>query len=330
MNDRTPQPPSSPILDFDPKDGITILAPSQPGEGNWIGCPSVLHEPESGRFLLTYRERRPRGQGADRGWRCALASSTDGHTFEDIWSVEKGELGTASMERFALAHAPGDGYLLYVSYVDPADKRWRIDVVEADQPELLDITKARPVLTAATTGTEGVKDPVPVSLDGQVWLFVSYAAANSFTPEDSERAHALGDIYVTGATTFPTGLATSSDGLTFDWHPDVLPVGSGWDRYQSRLTTVAEWAEGYVGVYDGSSGAHENYEERAGVAWSLNLKDWTSRTPDGPALVSPYGTGSLRYLNLVPVGDDWFAYYEYTRADGAHELRLNRFPRESA
>ncbi|OZM78863.1 hypothetical protein [Pseudonocardia sp. MH-G8] len=319
-----------PALGFDPERGTTVLSPSEVGAGNWIGCPTVLHEPATGRFLLTYRERRPRGAGDERGWRCAVAESRDGVTFRDIWSVHKDELGTASMERFALMARPGGGYLLYLSYVDPADNRWRIDVVEADEPDKFDIATATGVLTAGSTGTEGVKDPVPVWVGPAMWLFASYAAAGDLTEQERRSAHATADIYATGATTFPTGLAVSSDGRTFDWRPGCLPVGEGWDGYQARLTTVTTVPGGFLGVYDGSAGAHENYEERTGLAFSADLTCWTRLTPDAPALVSPHGTGSLRYLDVATVGDEWFVYYEYARADGAHELRLNRVPRASA
>jgi hypothetical protein len=34
--------------------------------------------------------------------------------------------------------------------------------------------------------------------------------------------------------------------------------------------------------------------------------------------------GSLRYLDAVSVGDELWLYYEYARADGAHELRVSK------
>ena len=55
---------------------------------------------------------------------------TSGVHFHDLWEVHKSELATPSMERCSLIPAPG-GYRLYISYVNPADKRWRIDVMEA-------------------------------------------------------------------------------------------------------------------------------------------------------------------------------------------------------
>ncbi|HKJ92586.1 MAG TPA: hypothetical protein VJ957_05420, partial [Longimicrobiales bacterium] len=232
---------------FDPEQGTTILEPEPggAGAGTWVGCPGVLYEPEPRRFLLTYRRRRPRGDPAtERGWRVAVAAGEDGVHFQDIWVVEKGELHSPSMERSCLLPAPDGGYLLYLSYVDPADNRWRIDVVHGDSPDSFDIRAAQPVLTAAATGTEGVKDPYVLRIGPAFLLFTSIARTPALDDATLREAHATADIYNTGVTTHPTALAIGTDGRNFDWHGVVLDVaghetGSGWDRYQARLNSVA-------------------------------------------------------------------------------------------
>src|SRR5262249_12821838 len=153
---------------------------------------------------------RPRGAAAERGWRCAIAVSQDGIRFDDVWEVRKDELGTDSMERFRLVRSD-DRYTLYLSSVDPADRRWRIDAVQAEDPSLFAVATRRPVLTAASTGTEGVKDPVLVRTTDGEHLLASYAAAR---PDLARDAHATADIYNVGATTHPTGLATRRAGET--------------------------------------------------------------------------------------------------------------------
>lgn len=311
---------------FDPEEGRVVLEPEKSGSGNWIGCPGVLYEPDKERFLMTYRQRRPRGNPAtERGWRCAVAASDDGIHFKDLWAVEKSELGSPSMERFCILPDMDGGYQLYLSYVDPADNRWRIDVVEAESPEGFDVKTAEPVLTAASTGTEGVKDPYAMRVGPAVYLFASFASAETLAGGRREQAHATADIYNTGATTHPTGLALGLAARSFAWQGSILGVGSDWDRYQARLNSVAPLPGGaWVGFYDGSAGAHENYEERCGLAISYDLRHWNRLTAGGPWVVSPHGTGSLRYLDAVPVGDELWLYYEYARADGAHELRLSQ------
>ncbi|NHC13106.1 hypothetical protein [Motilibacter deserti] len=310
-----------PLAPFDPLEGTLVRGPERDEPGYWAGCPGVLHE--DGRFWLTYRERRPRGAAPERGWRCAVAASSDGVRFTDVWSVHKDELGTSSMERFCLTRRPGGGYVLYVSYVDPADNRWRIDAVEADDPAGFDVSTRRGVLTAATTGTEGVKDPYVVQAGPVTYLFASYAAARAELPAD---AHGTADIYNVGATTHPTGLATSTDGTRFRWQGEVLGVGTGWDRYQARLGTVVPVDGGFVGFYDGSASHKENYEERCGVAVSGCLTDWRRLDEAGPWVVAPGGTGSVRYLDALVLDGQWWLYYELSRPDGAHELRVRQVP----
>jgi hypothetical protein len=309
---------------FDPEQSTVIMRPESPGSGTWIGCPGVLHERERRRFLMTYRQRRPRGDPAtERGWRCAVAASDDGIHFEDVWAVEKSALNTSSMERFCLLPRMAGGYQLYLSYVDAADNRWRIDVIEADVPEAFDVRTRKPVLTAASTGTEGVKDPYVLRVGPAVYLFASFASAQTLAPRHRARAHATADIYNTGATTHPTGLAIGLEGRDFAWQSSVLDVGTGWDRYQARLNSLVALPGGaWVGFYDGSAGADENYEERCGLALSHDLRHWHRLTASAPWMVSPHGSGSLRYLDAVPVGEELWLYFEYARADGAHELRM--------
>ena len=47
---------------------------------------------------------------------------------------------------------------------------------------------------------------------------------------------------------------------------------------------------------------------------------------DGPALVSPHGSGSLRYADSVTDGVERFYYFEAACRDGSHELRGVYYP----
>jgi hypothetical protein len=305
---------------FDPADSLVVRTPEHAEPGFWVGCPSVLVDGDV--TWLTYRERRPRGVASDRGWRCAIARSADGERFEDVWEVRKDELETASMERFDLVRR-GAGYELFLSFVDPVDGRWRIDAVEATAPDRFDVATRRAVLTAAGTGTEGVKDPVVVEIGETDVLLASMAAPR---PSLDGAAHATGDIYNTGATTHPTGRAVHAEDGGWRWAGETLAVGpaASWDGYQARLSAVVPVASGWLGLYDGSAGADENYEERLGVATSRDGRTWQRETTAGPWVTGPGPTGSIRYVDVVIRHGTWWLYFEMTRPDGAHELRLAR------
>jgi hypothetical protein len=292
------------VPSFDPEDGVTILEPAAPGRGNWVGCASVLYDPARKSVLLTYRSRRPRGEPDDRGYRCAVAESADGVSFRDIWSVDKAALGSTSMERFNLHRDPDGRYLLYLSYEHPEDGRWRIEAIEAMAPDAFDLARRVTVLTPARTGTAAVKDPYVVRAGPAYLMLVS--------------------TFLTDAGPAPTYLATSLDGLRFRWVGELLGVGDGWDRYQARLSSVVATPAGFVGFYDGAAGPEEDTEERLGIAVSPDLRRWERLSVDEPWLVSPHATGSLRYLDALPLDGEWWLYYEYARPDGSHELRLNR------
>jgi hypothetical protein len=291
---------------FDPAHGVTILEPGASGPGNWVGCPSVLYDPVRESILLTYRRRRPRGEPDDRGYRCAVAESRDGVHFDDLWTIDKAALGSTSMERFSLHRDPGGRYLLYLSYEHPEDGRWRIDVVEDTSPDGFDPARRATVLTPAGTGTAAVKDPCVVRAGSEYLMFVS--------------------TFLSDAGPAPTWLATSLDGIRFRWRGEVLGVGAGWDRYQARLSSVLAAGPGYLGFYDGAAGPEEDTEERLGVAVSADLRRWERLSRDGPWIVSPHATGSLRYLDAISLDGEWWLYYEAARADGSHELRLSRVP----
>ena len=310
----------------DPEKGIVIREPERGETGYWAGAPGVYRDEETSIFYLAYRHRRPIGVSDERGYLSVIAEGTDGIHFENIWTVHKSEVETASMERSCLRRL-GDRWALYLCFVDPVDNHWRIDVITADTPRNFDVADRQPALTAENTFSAGIKDPWMMHINGAWCMFAAYAAATAQTREHHVEAHATGDIYATGITTAPTGLATSLDGIHFDWHGQALATGRSWDAYQSRLTTILASPRGFVALYDGAANKDENYEERSGLAMSFNLTDWIRLTPNGPLYSSPHRTGSMRYVDAITVGDETLLYYEYARPDGAHDLRVSTVPK---
>ena len=124
-----------------------------------------------------------------------------------------------------------------------------------------------------------------------------------------------------------TALATSTDLDQWDWQGIVLePEGdTAWDKYCRRINSVLPLNGRYYAFYDGSAGHHENYEEKTGLAVSDDLKSWEVLSPDGPVVLSPHASGSLRYIDVQRMGDEVVFIHELTRANGAHEMRLAKF-----
>ena len=291
---------------FDPESGETIVLADAPGAGHWAGAPSLVVD-ENGRALLSYRRRAPRdGSENQRGYLGAIAESTDGgRSFRDIWRVTKHEVGTSSLERFCLRRAPEGDWLLYTSWEGPPSSgRWRIDLMRAPAPESFSPPSAVSVLLPDDLGVDAVKDPYVLTHEGEVLMYVS--------------------TFLTPRGPAPTWLATSRDGVSFSWQGEALGVGVGWDAYQARLSSVARFGAGFVGYYDGAGSVADDTEEHCGLAVSLDLHRWQRVTPDRPALVSPHASGSLRYVEAVNIQGSSWAYYEYARPDGSHELRRNQ------
>ncbi|NLK09212.1 MAG: hypothetical protein GX316_11040 [Firmicutes bacterium] len=311
---------------FDPADGTTILAPDGEGVGHWKGACSAVYDDEAGKFYLYYRVRSPR---PIRGGECRIAESTDGIGFTDIWSATKEDFETTSIERSALIKCLDGKWRLYVSYVDPKDNRWRTDMLEAEHPRNFTPKNRKKIFTADDIDGEGVKDPYVIIVGGLYYMILSYATKPIFQDEDKLGVmHDTADVYNTGVCKSSTGLGISHDGVNFTWLGDIFAPGdSGWDSYASRIGTVVYTPPVFTALYDGSIDVSENYEEKTGLAISYNLKDFQRITPEGPALTSPYGSGSLRYVDVVAFKDELFYYYEMARPDGSHELRLNRVKR---
>ncbi|RLQ96606.1 glycoside hydrolase family protein [Falsibacillus albus] len=307
---------------FDPEKGKTVIEPLGSKEGYWAGAPTILFDEKEQIFYLYYRLRKPRGYGEDeRGFEVRIARSEDGENFEDIWSLHKRELQSSSIERSSLIKISDQLYRLYISYVDPADNRWRIDVMEAASPAEFQAASRKKVLTAADLpSAEGVKDPYILFHDNRYYMYFVYA--KGIEHAESMKMHETGDVHNTGLAVAPTGLAVSEDGLAFRWIDTVLPVSeSGWDQYQSRLTTIIPSGSGYMVLWDGSVGVEQNYEEKVSTAVTYDLRTFAKVGHQGPVLETSLKK-AVRYVDAIVLeGQIWY-YYEYSREDGAHELRL--------
>jgi hypothetical protein len=313
----------APFPPFDPAAGTVIRRPPGQGRGYWAGAPGVTYDARLETFYLVYRLRRPRGVEPDRGAEIHIAASRDGIAFDDIWSGAKEQLQTSSIERCALVRRPDGTWRLYASFVDPADGRWQISLVEAEEPGRFELAAARPVLTAADIGAEGVKDPLVFRVAGLEHMIVSYATSNPTASQ--EELHGTQDAYNTGLIRSATGLATSTDGVAWRWEGPILsPEAGRWDAYAARISTLWYRSPVWLALYDGSASVEENYEECCGLAYSLDLRRFHRVTRDGPLFGPPSVPGAIRYFDVVALAEATYFYYEMAQPDGSHDLRVCR------
>ena len=274
---------------------MTLVTAPGTGAGWWSGAPSRASW--RGIDLLTYRLRAPRPR---RGYEVRIAR-LDGDQITDLSAIAAARLSSPSLERASLV-AHGDELLLYLSYVDPADGRWQIGLLTASDAARFDAADLHPCLSAATTASEGVKDPVVVD-DGSGLLMYASVAVRSAPPD-----HTTGDIFGTGTVRSATGLARSTDGRRWTWEGVVLaPPDSGWDAYETRISCLL--APG-LALYDGIARPEDNYAERTGIARRRADGRWERLTTDGPVL-------DARYVTFD--GERFF--WEQALPDGSHEVR---------
>ncbi|MEK6206026.1 MAG: hypothetical protein AABM32_00120 [Chloroflexota bacterium] len=294
---------------------LVVEGPPHGGSGHWAGAPGAFSNRDA--VYLVYRLRWPRPR---RGGELRIARG-DGERFVTIWRATREDFASPSIERCAILH-DGRTWRLYVSYVDGVDGRWRIDVIEAGSPDSFDPAARRPALDADMANAIAVKDPWLRRVGDRWWMFVSYGER----PANERQLHESGDALSTGAVKSETGLATSADGLRWQWEGRVFAAATkGWDKATARLSTAYRSGDEWVGLYDGASDISENYEERCGIARSADLRTW-ERLGSGPAIGAAGGPGTVRYVESVVFGDRILFFFERTRADGAHELCTSSIP----
>jgi hypothetical protein len=275
-----------------PGGGRAVVAVPAPGEGDgyWAGAPSALLQPDGG-FVIAYRVRN----GHDGIDQTVVATSPDGETFTTEAVLDQTRFGAQWMERPSIARLPDGRWRMWVCMGTPASKRWWIDVLEAGDLAGLATAEPRP----AFPGDEltAVKDPIVRLQPDGTWR--AWICCHLLDIEGAEDR-------------MNSALATSADGLDWDWRGTVLEGRPGeWDARGARLTCVLP--DGRA-AYDGRASAEENWFERTGLA--VTDRDGRFAAVSGGPVVD------VRYLEVVPLpGGGYRIYYEARLPDLSHELR---------
>jgi hypothetical protein len=283
---------------------VAIAAPGD-GAGWWAGGASAVVD-DDGSIVLAYRMRHPVGQG--RGVANVIARSTDGVRFETICTLEKLPFDADSLERPWIVRLPDGRWRVYVSSNTPGTKHWKVEAIDADDPSQFDATNK--VMVFPGDADWGVKDPVVKYRDGRwhVWLCCHPLER----PEDADRME--------------TRYGTSDDGISWTMGPTVLTGRPGqWDERGARVADVRFEGEHIVAYYDGCETAEQDTDEYLGIA--VGTFDRLESVSNEPIVMSPFGSGSLRYPTIIdlPSGDQRL-YYETTNESGAHELVTELVP----
>jgi hypothetical protein len=238
-----------------------------------------------------------------------VARSEDGEEFQTLAELDRRDFNCESLERPALVAVPGGGWRIYVSCATPGSFHWRVDLLEASDPNRFDARSARTVLP----GDErtGVKDPVVLWHEGlwHMWLC----------------CHPLEDSKATDRMW--TRYGTSTDGIDWDLHDIALgPRPGQWDARGARVTHVMVDGDRWRAYYDGRATAEDNAEERSPV-WPWGI---LRPAPGGPAraggrVAVEQWFPALPVRSAVPDGG-LRLYYEASRLDGAHDLRTEYVP----
>lgn len=297
-------------LRFDPEAGVVIREPPGSGYGNWVGG-KVHCDSKTEQFVLFYRERRPLEAG--RAAKCALAVSDDGVDFRDIWTASKSQFAANSIEEGHCVRRENE-WLLYISYEVEGTSTWRIDLLTADDLTGFQVQSRRTVLSPRDFDLDFIKDPFVMLRDDEVWL---YAAASPRTGPSAD-----GSVITAGALD-ATVRSVSTDGRYFPTIEYVFeaPLDDSWHGRRARINSIVDWKGGFLAFYDGGRTFYDNYEEMAGLATSPDGRRFSRINTESPWVASPHG--GIRYISAVAARDSVFLYYEYTRADGSHDLRVN-------
>ncbi len=277
---------------------VAISAPGD-GPGYWAGASSAVYF--GGKFYMAYRIRGPLGQG--RGYGNVVAVSDDGIHFRTLTTIGKDSMEAESLERPSLVRTPEGKWRIYMSCATTGTKHWRVEMLEADNPAEFSAAARRVVLP----GDEhfGVKDAVIRLRGGQWHIWATFHPLDEPNQEDR----------------MTTRYATSRDGLAWDWHGTCLTGRPGmWDSRGARLAAIHFAGDVIYAFYDGRATAAENYEERTGLAIGKAPSEFRpiGKEPLGEA----EGHKGLRYMDIVEIPDGKArVYFEYTRPDGAHDLR---------
>jgi hypothetical protein len=247
--------------------------------------------------------------------------------WKTLWEASREDFGANSIERASLIRDPFSGHWrLYVGSetAQPYDRNpatWRVDLLQASSIEGLDPRRRRIVMDASMYGFSHVKDPVVLVVGGEYLALTSVAWRDQHDGPDADgliRSKGRGMI----------ALHRSADGVDFPTAEVMAEPGpQGWGGINIRPSALVYVAPVWTLLFDEGATRADTYDEQCMLAVSNDLRSWRRLTPSHtPWVRSSHATHSVRYVDVVIVSDTVHYFYEYARADGAHDLRHAAVP----
>lgn len=327
-----------------------VIVPAYAAQsGYWFGGGSLAQDDDgaiwlSGRYR-NYGDSRTGVAAGTRGLECAVFRSTDnGETFTKAQSWSKSDLSrngkVLSIEGTGLHRRKDGTWELFVSlekeraypsdvahYQKPGTGVWSLERMTGDTLSAFDAQTLVPVLSTENPGYLHIKDPVPFDApNGDTAVIfcshpISWASAN-------------------------TGVAYQRDphGMLEVVSWELVGRGPIWDVASTRITerlelpAIGVFAENPVAIYfyDGAESmrqleenprAHKrprgySCEEIGGAFWGpANAVGNPERLSlIEPWFVSPFGTGSSRYISCLQTAGGILATWQQSQPDGSQPL----------
>ena len=330
-----------------------IVGAQRTSTGYWFGGGNLTRDP-LGRLVLVGRYRnigdsRTGLAAGQRGLELAIFQSPDnGQTFDKCVSFSKADLHVDNREVLSIEgsalHWTEDGVELFVSseksnigyppgfesYLKRDTGVWTIEHLHAESIEGLKSSKPVTILESADPGYLHVKDPAVY--DGPRGDLLLLFCTHPYCWSSSN-----------------SGFAVRKGGQCQFSSPcyDFFPRGPAWDVAMTRATALVDLPS--VGVladsrvsllfYDGGESIRNldqhsaavrrprgySCEELGGVAYVLDgdLRNVYRLSHDLPAHVSPHGTGSSRYVDVLPTDDGYIATWQQSQTDFSQPLVMN-------
>jgi hypothetical protein len=338
-----------------------VIPPEKPAQGYWFGGGNLAVAPDGALWLCgRYRNAGDSRTGldlGDRGRELALFRSEDGGaSWRKRLSLGKADLAPSGREVLSIEGSAlrfvNEEVELFVSsekriaypesvsdYLKPGTGVWTIERLLAPSVEELAAAPAVTILESADPERLHLKDPsLHRSAAGEDLLFFCH---HSFNWSSTNSA----------CMRLPSTEGGAPGPVDFEF----LPRGRTWDVAITRVTSVIDLPAigAFAGMprvslvfYDGGEclRSHEEHaaarrrprghscEELGGLAYYLDgdRSGIMRLSPLFPAFVSPWGTGSSRYVSVLSTDRGLSATWQQSQPDRSQALVMNSLSMEEA